>query len=102
MKKLGIGLLISLLIDGLGTFLNYRHFLHTKNLLLSLKVHGGEVTLEFGFGMIATHVYAMLMNGREADSVRFNVICFLVFLFAILLLVLLLLTLYEIIRRKDI
>ncbi len=84
--------LISLGINIAGFIANYLSFRNNNWLLLSLKSHGGEITVESGFGAIVSHIYSMRPEGTTSHNFRFSIIMFLLSVTAIALVVLLVLT----------
>ena len=87
MKRICISALIALLIIGIGMFINYRAFQQDHHLKYSIKHHGGEITIEHGFGLQAVHIYAMSPEENDSHTLRFDPISFLVFLLGITVIV---------------
>ncbi len=82
MKKLAIAFAAALLINLAGMYINYRSFVNTNYLKWSFKIHGGEFTGEFGFGLRVNHYYAMTSNGSDSHSIIFSPISFILFMLA--------------------
>lgn len=99
MKKLYLAVLIALVLDIAGTVVNYISFIKTQFLLLALRMHGGEITVEVGFGSWANHIYAMRAGDTNSHNFHFSIISFIVFLAALTLLIYIILTVIEKIRR---
>ncbi len=92
MKKLIISASIALILTLAGLFINYLNYINTTHLLLAIKEWGGEITIEYGFGLMMVHIFTMEMNGHDTISLRFDpisfIICFL-FLFVLVYIVIL-------------
>ncbi len=101
MKKILTASLISFLILLTGTFINYRAYQEDHHLKYSIKHHGGEITIEHGFGLRVVHIYTMEMNGYDSHSLRFDVFSLLLFYFGILAIVLIILSAISIFKQKK-
>lgn len=91
MKKITISLLISLLIVLIGMLINYRAYQENRYLQYSIRHHGGEITIEHGFGLQAVHIYAMDPADHDSHKLRFSLFSFLLFFIVTAILVYLLL-----------
>ncbi|MBR4461098.1 MAG: hypothetical protein IKS51_00725 [Erysipelotrichaceae bacterium] len=100
MKKICLSAAISLLIVLIGMFINYRAYQEDHYLKYSFKNHGGEITIEHGFGLQAVHIYTMEMGGHDSHRLRFDVISFLLFLAGTALIVYVILTICMFIANK--
>ena len=87
MKKAAIALILSLAINLVGMYVNYRNFVSENYLLWAFRSHGGEITVEAGFGLRAVHIYPMLPNEKATHSLSFGVLNFAVFLLGIALII---------------
>ena len=102
MKRPVIAALIALVITLAGMYINYRSFLDTQYLRWSLKMHGGEITVENGFGLRVSHIYAMTPEASNSHSLSFSPAGFLIMFLLIAAAVFLLLTVTEKIRHRCI
>ena len=76
MKKVWISLGIALTLTFIGMYINYRSFQEDGRLKFAARMHGGEITVEHGFGLQAVHIYAMTPEESDAVSLRFSVFSF--------------------------
>ncbi len=79
-KNLLISFFLSLAVCVVGAFVNYRAFLSGKYLLWSMKMHGGEITIEYGFGWIVSHIYGMTPDSTTSHNLRFSPLQFILML----------------------
>ncbi len=79
-KNVLISFFLSLAVCLIGAFVNYRSFLSGKYLLWSLKMYGGEITIEYGFGWIVSHIYGMTPDSTTSHNLRFSPIQFILML----------------------
>ena len=101
MKKLFLSVIISLLIVLAGMLVNYRAYQKDHHLKYSIRNHGGEITIEYGFGLEAVHIYTMEMGGHDSHRLRFDIVNFLLSLAAITLIVFVAMTIVtHIMNRK--
>ena len=101
MKRLCLSLGISLIVDIIGTLINYFGFRNSGHLPLGFKTWGGECLSESGFGMRVFHVYAMTPDGQSSAKVWFSIIDFLIWLLAIAAIIWLMLFLIGLIAKKN-
>ena len=79
MKNLTLAGLIALLLNAAGALINYLYFRANNTLLIKWSSHGGEITVEHGFGGIsATHIYGMMPGDVTTHSLRFSPAVFLI------------------------
>ena len=82
MKRIILSAIVSVVLNAAAFVVNYVGWARDKWMPLALKMHGGEVTVEFGFGLRATHIYAMRADEITTHSLHFDpvsmVICLLV------------------------
>ena len=76
MKRLLISAIISLVLNAAGFVVNLVSY-HSgadsgRHLPLALHMHGGEVTVEFGFGLRAVHLYGMAQGQSTTHSLSFD------------------------------
>ena len=76
MKKVWISLGIALTLTFIGMYINYRSFQDDGRLKVAARMHGGEITVEHGFGLQAVHIYAMTPEESDAVSLRFSAFSF--------------------------
>lgn len=55
-----------------GMAVNYLHYLKHGFLLLAYRMYGGEITVEYGFGLRYTHIYTMEPGGRDSISLHLD------------------------------
>ena len=55
-----------------GLVVNYLSFASAGHLKLALRMHGGEITVESGFGLRAVHIYSMTPEGATTHSLGFS------------------------------
>ncbi len=81
MKRLIISAGVSLVLNLAAFVVNYCSWLRDHRLPLALRMHGGEITAEIGFGLRGTHIYAMTENQLTTHSLHFDpvsmILCFL-------------------------
>ncbi|MBQ8994370.1 MAG: hypothetical protein IJ091_01000 [Oscillospiraceae bacterium] len=87
MKKLIIAAIIGLVIDGVGTIVNYAYYLKNNYLLLSIRSWGGECMSESGFGAKVFHIYGMMDGDVTTHNFSFSILSFLLFFVLIWLVV---------------
>ena len=78
MKKIITAAIISLTVNLILMFINYRSYLETNYLKFAHRIHGGEITVEFGFGWEAVHIYAMSTEETSSHALRFNLLSLLI------------------------
>ncbi|MCR4949934.1 MAG: hypothetical protein K6A40_01280 [Solobacterium sp.] len=77
MKRIWISAAAALCLTLRGMLINYRAYQSGNYLKWSFKMHGGECTLERGFGLSVFHVYPMTMDGTSTHSLSLDPISFL-------------------------
>jgi len=65
-------LIISILILLVGMLINYLYYLNNKHLLLAIKMYGGEILIEYGFGLRFVHIYSMFNDQNDSISLKFD------------------------------
>ena len=83
MKNVITSFIIALLTCLCGLGANYYWFTKNHWLMLGFKMHGGEITVENGFGLIVSHIYAMRPEDMDSINIRFNIVMFIIWLLAI-------------------
>ncbi|GEM_PF-2581935 len=63
-----IPVVIALVLDVGGTLVNYFYYRANNWLLWAVRMHGGEVTVEIGFGLRAVHLFAMTPDDITTHS----------------------------------
>ncbi len=71
-KKVRTALIASIAATVCGTAVNYLYYLKNGFLLLAYRMYGGEITVEYGFGLRYTHIYTMEQGGRDSFSLRLD------------------------------
>ncbi|MBQ7432354.1 MAG: hypothetical protein IJV50_02670 [Lachnospiraceae bacterium] len=100
MKKGIIAVVISLLVNGIGMYVNYRAFQQGNYLKWCVRRVGGEITIENGFGWQATHIYPMLPDEEVTHTLRFRPVSFLMYVVAAALMIYVVLILADKLRAK--
>ena len=96
--KLFNAFLISLGITLAVMAVNYVYYLNNKWLLLCLTMHGGEITVQFGFGLVLSHIFAMRPEDHDSIRLRFEPISFVL---TILVLTAIIYVVFRFIKRKG-
>lgn len=99
MKKLIVSAAASLLLTLTGLLVNYIYYQNNQHLLLAYHMHGGEITVESGFGLTVRHIYAMTPNSRDSISCRFSLSGFILTFLLLTLIIWLVRTVIAMIRR---
>ena len=71
-KILVISLVMAIIICAVGSYVNYNAFKDRHNLKWSRKHHGGEITIEYGFGWRAVHIYGMSPEDHDSHKIEFS------------------------------
>ena len=100
MKRIYVSIAVSLLIVLAGMFVNYRFYQEDHHLKYSIRMHGGEITIEHGFGLEAVHIYAMEPGGQNSHRLRFDPIGFLLYFAVIAVIVFAVSSAVSIVRKK--
>ncbi len=100
MKKIYLSIAVSLFLMLIGMFVNFRSYQADHHLIFSIKNHGGEITIEHGFGLEAVHIYAMEPGGQNSHRLRFDPIGFLLYFAVIAVIVFALFSAVSIFRKK--
>lgn len=100
MKRIYVSIAVSLLIVLAGMFVNYRSYQEDHHLKYSIRMHGGEITIEHGFGLEAVHIYAMEPGGHDSHRLRFDPIGFLLYFAVIAVIVFAVSSAVSIVRKK--
>lgn len=82
MKKTMISMIAGLLLTLMGMLVNYLSFKDRNWLKLAINRFGGEITIQYGFGLRMVHIYAMEQGGHDSIRLSFDpfsfVVCFIV------------------------
>ena len=100
MKKALIALGISLLINLSMLGVNYWYYTENGHLFSGVTRHGGEITIETGFGWILRHIYTMHIDGHDTHTLQFSILLFLAYLAMIFLVVYLLILVIGAFKRR--
>ena len=71
------------------------------HLLLAKTMYGGEIIEEFGFGIMAAHIYSMEPNGKGSVFMHFDPFTFVISLVLFFLLAFAVLTVIELQQAKK-
>ena len=100
MKKIYLSIAVSLFLVLIGMFVNFRSYQADHHLIFSIKNHGGEITIEHGFGLEAVHIYAMEPGGQNSHRLRFDPIGFLLYFAVIAVIVFAVSSAVSIVRKN--
>ena len=93
MKRLILSAAVSLMLNAAAFVVNLLSWQRNHRLPLALRIHGGEVTSELGFGLRGTHIYGMTPDQLTAHSLRFDpvsmILCLLIGILLVYLVLLL-------------
>ncbi len=76
--KIIISLAISLVINLILMYINYKNYKESNYLKWSYKMPGGECMIEFGFGLMVVHKYSMRKDGENTHRILFEPITFII------------------------
>ena len=86
MKRLIVSAAVSLVLNAAAFTVDYAAWLRQNRLPLALRMHGGEITVETGFGLRGTHIYGMTPDQVTTHNAAFDpismAVCFLALLAA--------------------
>ena len=77
MKKLRVSLAGGLFLTLAGMLWNYLNFRKNHWLKFAYSGHGGEITIQYGFGWRLVHIFAMEMGQSDSISLKFDPFSFL-------------------------
>ena len=100
MKRLILSALVSLVLNLAAFVTNLCSWHRDHRLPLALRIHGGEITAELGFGLRGTHIYGMTPDAITTHSLRFDLISMILCLLIGIALVYLILLIIRKIRGK--
>ena len=82
MKRLVISAILSLVLNAAAFVVNLLSWHSSSHLPLALRMHGGEITVELGFGLRGVHLYAMSLEDVTTHGLHFDpitmVLCLLI------------------------
>ncbi|MBR0385405.1 MAG: hypothetical protein IJI05_02520 [Erysipelotrichaceae bacterium] len=99
-KRILASISASALINAAGSIINWIAFRNSDHLLLCIRQYGGEITVEQGFGTIASHIYPMTMEGSTSHNFRFSILMFVIWTVVIGGIIFLLMTAVHAVRKK--
>ena len=82
-----LSLLIATGITLAGMLVNYLYYLENRWMLLCVTMHGGEITVQFGFGLRLVRIFAMMEGERDSIKFGFDIISFILTLALIFIIV---------------
>ena len=100
MKRLILSAVISLVLNAAAFVVNLLSWQGNNRLPLALRMHGGEVTSELGFGLRGNHIYGMTPDQLTNHSLTFDPVSMAICLLIGILLVYLVLLLIGKLKRK--
>ena len=71
-RLLLISLVIAIVVSAIGCYINYREYNDRHYLKWSVKHHGGEITVEYGFGWHSVHIYGMSPEEQDSHKLEFS------------------------------
>ena len=80
MKKVIIAIVLAALVCLAGMYVNYRTYKQENRLKFAIRHHGGEITIEEGFGLQAIHTYGMTPEQSDTHDLRFSAFHLLIWL----------------------
>ena len=92
MKKVIIAIVLAALVCLAGMYVNYRTYKQENRLKFAIRHHGGEITVEEGFGLQAIHTYGMTPEQSNTHDLRFSIAGLLIWLVACAVLIYVLLS----------
>ena len=90
-----------LILTFAGMIVNYLSFRENDMLKWAFRNHGGEITIEYGFGLRAVHIYGMRPDQATTHSLHISILGFLASVFAGAVIVWVVLTVSEIIKNRS-
>lgn len=100
MKRLILSAIVSLVLNAAAFVVNYCSWLRDHRLPLALRMHGGEITVELGFGLRGNHIYAMTPEGLTTHNLHFDPLSMILCLLMGIALIYLILLIIGKVRRK--
>ena len=100
MKNIIISFVISLFTCLCGAGINYYWFTKHNWLKFAFRTHGGEITIENGFGLEAVHTYAMRPEEVDVVGMKFSIALFIIWLLVIWLITFIIVTVVSKIFKK--
>ena len=94
-----LSLLISAALTLCGLLINLFVYRSGGVMPLSFTSYGGEIIIDIGFGLRATHIYSMLPGGGDSKTLHFDILSFLFTMLVIFLIVYLVLSYFS--RKKT-
>ena len=73
-KILLISLILAIAVCVSGCIVNYRTYNEQNRLKWASKHHGGEITVEYGFGWHAVHIYGMSPEDHDSHKIEFSLL----------------------------
>ena len=96
MKKYLLSLITSIIITLIGLLINYFSYRNDGKLLLAIKMYGGEIKLEYGFGLRLRTIYTMSSEGVNRTSLHFSIINFVFTVFVLSLIIFVVIKVFKI------
>ena len=93
--------IISLAVTLCGMLANIISWYSSGHLLLAKTMYGGEIIEEFGFGIMAAHIYSMEPNGKGSVFMHFDPFTFVISLVLFFLLAFAVLAVIELQQAKK-
>lgn len=100
MKRFILSAIVSLVLNAAAFVVNYCSWLRDRRLPLALRMHGGEITVELGFGLRGTHIYAMTPESITTHNLHFDPLSMVFCLLVGIVLVYLILLIIGKVRKK--
>ena len=95
MKKTWLSLTGAFILTLAGMLWNYLSFKDRNWLALAYTMFGGEITVQFGFGLRMVHIYSMRPEGHDSIRLSFDVFSFVICLGILFLIIFLILSVIQ-------
>lgn len=99
MKKVCLAFVIALIINAACLVVNYVSYQNTQHLKLARVMHGGEVSVEYGFGLSAVHTYGMMADQTTTHHLVFSWVGFMMSTLIISVMIYMVIQIVTIVRK---
>ena len=100
-KRTVISAVFSLILTSVGLVINLIWYRLNGRLLLGVRMYGGEIVIQSGFGLLYRHIYSMAIDGHDTISLRFDILSFILTFIVIFAAVFVILTAASLLLRKG-
>lgn len=91
-KRTVISAVFSLILTSVGLIVNLIWYRLNGRLLLGIRMYGGEIVIQSGFGLMFRHIYSMRPDGADSIRLSFDLLNFIMTFIAIFAIIFVLLT----------